>query len=231
MTWETFYLICFVVGFSLSALSFLSGALHLPHFHLRLPHLGGGLHGLQGLHLSGGHIGGGQLGGGAHAAGGMARCSASATYSISPLNFPTLLMFLVWFGATGFLLTHYGHGWGLLALLVSFVVGLGGAAIVLWFMVHVLVRPDENLDPADYVMVGTLGKLTVGVREKGTGEMVYVQGGTRKSTAARSDQGDPIERGTEVVITRFEKGVAYVRRWDELTDGPRPEQLPGQEQQ
>ena len=215
MSWETFYLICFVVGFSLSVLSFLSGALHLPHF-LHFPHHGGG------LHVGGCHVGGGHMGGGAPHGGG-------TTYWVSPLNFPTLLMFLVWFGATGYLLTHYGHGWGLLGLLVSFVVGLAAAAIVLSFMAKVLVRPDENMDPADYVMVGTLGKLTLGIREKGTGEIVYVQGGTRKSAGARSEDDVAIDKGTEVVITRFEKGIAYVRRWDELTGEPRSEQARGAE--
>jgi len=212
MTWETFYLICFVVGFALSALSFLLGVLHLPHFHF--PHHGGG------LHFGGGHAGGGHFGG-AHAASGGPQGGSASSYSISPLNYPTLLMFLVWFGGTGYLLTHYGHGWGFLGLLVSLVSGLAGAAIVFWFLAKVLVQPDENLDPADYVMVGTLGKLTVGIREKGTGEIVYVQGGTRKSAAARSEDGRPIEKGTEVVITQFDKGIAYVRLWDELSGEPR----------
>jgi len=216
MTWETFYLICFVVGFALSALSFFAGVLHLPHFHF--PHHGGG------LHLGGGHVGGGHVGG-AH--GGGAARGGGASYSISPLNYPTMLMFLVWFGGTGYLLTHYGHGWGFLGLLVSMVVGLAGAAIVFWFMAKVLVKPDENLDPADYVMVGTLGKLAVGIREKGTGEIVYVQGGTRKSAAARSEDGRPIEKGAEVVITQYEKGIAYVRRWEELAGEPRDEQSRG----
>jgi len=217
MTWETFYLICFVVGFVLSALSFLSGVLHLPHFHLHFPHHGGG------LHLGGGHVGGGHVGG-THAGGGAAR---GGSYSISPLNFPSVLMFLVWFGGTGYLLTHYEHGWGALGLLISVVVGVAGAAIVFWFLAKVLVQPDENLDPADYVMVGTLGKLTVGIREKGTGEIVYTQGGTRKSAAARSEDGRPIEKGTEVVITQYDKGIAYVRCWDELAGESRGEEARG----
>jgi hypothetical protein len=228
MTWETFYLICFVVGFSLSALSFLLGVLHLPHFHLRFPHHGGGLH-LGGGHVGGVHAGGAHVGG-AHAAAGAAHAGSATSYSISPLNFPTLLMFLVWFGGTGYLLTHYGHGWGLLGLLISAVIGVAGATIVFWFMAKVLVKPDENLDPADYVMVGTLGRLSVGIREKGTGEIVYVHGGTRKSAAARSEDGRPIEKGVEVVITQYEKGIAYVRRWEELAGEPDSETARGPEQ-
>jgi len=219
MAWETFYLICFVVGAVLIVVSFFSGVLHLPHF-LHSPHHGGG------LHLGGGHGGGGHVGG-AHGGGGTGVRGGSASYQVSPLNFPTLLIFLVWFGGTGYLLTHYGHGWGFLGLLVSAVAGLAGAAIVFSFMAKVLVRPDENLDPADYVMVGTLGKLTVGIRENGTGEIVYVQGGTRKSAAARSEDKRAIEKGTEVVITQFTKGVAYVRRWDEMAGETQSEQSRG----
>ncbi|MGB9119860.1 MAG: hypothetical protein WCE73_04515, partial [Candidatus Angelobacter sp.] len=51
MNWETFYLICFVVGFAYTAFSFLSGTLH---FHLHVPH-----------HFHGGH-GAGHSGGGSH---------------------------------------------------------------------------------------------------------------------------------------------------------------------
>jgi hypothetical protein len=40
MTWSDFYLICFLVGFGLSALAFLAGSvhLHLPHLHLASRH-------------------------------------------------------------------------------------------------------------------------------------------------------------------------------------------------
>ena len=44
MTWADFYLVCFVVGFFLSALMFLGGGLHLhfPHVHF---HAHGHIHG------------------------------------------------------------------------------------------------------------------------------------------------------------------------------------------
>ena len=46
--------------------------------------------------------------------------------------------------------------------------------------------------------------------------MIYSQQGSRRCTAARSEDGKEIPKGTEIVITRYEKGIAYVRRWDEL---------------
>ena len=42
MTWAMFYLVCFLIGVTLSVLSFLGGSFHLPHVHLHVPH--GGAH-------------------------------------------------------------------------------------------------------------------------------------------------------------------------------------------
>jgi hypothetical protein len=36
-----------------------------------------------------------------------------------------------------------------------------------------------------------------------------------------------MERGTEVLVMRFERGVAYVRRWEEFEDGLLREQEVG----
>jgi len=207
MNLATFYLICFVVGFALSVLSFLMGV-HLPgKFHL--PHLG--MHHGGDIHVHLPHAGG-------HAAhGGAAHAGAQAGGEVSPVNFVTLMAFLTWFGGVGYLLTRYSTLLGAFALLLAVLGGLGGAAIIFLFMAKVLAHPDENLDPADYEMVGTLGRLSVGIRAGGTGEIVYTQGGTRKSAAARSEDGSAIEKGSEVAVTRFEKGIAYVRRWEDLT--------------
>ena len=47
-------------------------------------------------------------------------------------------------------------------------------------------------------------------------EIVYSQGGTRRVAGARGESGAAIPKGAEVVVTRYEKGIAYVRAWDEL---------------
>ena len=78
-------------------------------------------------------------------------------------------------------------------------------------------RHEEALDPADYDMVGVLGKLSMPIRAGGTGELIYTQGGTRRVAGARAESGAAIAKGTEVVVTRYEKGIAYVRAWDELS--------------
>ena len=77
---------------------------------------------------------------------------------------------------------------------------------------------QECLDPADFEMVGVLGKLSIPIREGGTGELIYSQMGTRRCCGARSDEGCAIAKGTEVVVTRYDKGIAYVRLWEELAN-------------
>lgn len=196
MSWENFYLICFVVGFALSVLSFLGGGLrwHLP-FRWHLPH--------SGPHVHLGHAGAAHAG--AHGGG----------LEISPFNLLTLTIFLAWFGGTGYLLTRYSTLWFLLGLAVAVFSGIGGAALIFAFL-KALVASEKPMDPADYEMVGVLGKVTSSIRAGGTGEIVYSQGGTRHAAGARSENGSAIAKGVEVVVTRYEHGIAYVRRWEEL---------------
>jgi membrane protein implicated in regulation of membrane protease activity len=155
------------------------------------------------LHLSGLHTGHGAAGG-----------------QNSPINFGTIAAFLAWFGGTGYLLTRYSNVWALLALGVAFMSGLGGAAAVFWFLVKVLLADEKALDPADYDMIGVLGRVSSPVREGGTGEMIFSQVGARRAAPIRSENGQAIAKDDEVVVTRFKKGIAYVRRWEELSQGP-----------
>jgi hypothetical protein len=74
---------------------------------------------------------------------------------------------------------------------------------------------EEALDSADYDMAGVLGRLSIPIRPGGTGELIYSQEGTRHVTGARSEDGLGIAKGAEVMVTRYEKGIAYVRPWED----------------
>jgi hypothetical protein len=199
MNWQAFYLGCFGVGLVLSLVSFLSGAAHL--------HLPVKWH----LPVKGGHIG-------SPHSGAMARDGVRHGSTHFPLfNSAVLMVFLAWFGGVGFLLTTHARLWFLTVLALATVAGLSGAALVAAFMVKVLDNPDAALEPIDFQMVGAVGKVNIAIRPGGTGEILYVQGGTRRSAGARSEDGKPLEKGAEVVVTRFERGIAYVRLWDEFT--------------
>jgi len=188
MTLENFYLVCFVVGFAFSAITFFSGALHL--------HLPG-----HGHFHAGGH--GGSHGGGHHVP------------FFSPLS---IAVFLAWFGGTGYLLMHL-HFVVFAVLGLASLAGFAGAAIVFLFVAKVLMARDFSLDPEDSEMTGVLGKISSPVRSQGTGEMIFEQQGARRACPVRSEEGGEISLGEEVVVTRYDQGVAYVRRWDDLASG------------
>jgi membrane protein implicated in regulation of membrane protease activity len=192
MSWVDFYLLCFAVGFAFSLFSFLLGGLHwhLPfHFHVH----GGAAHTP------------------AHAPG-----YAAHKHAISPFNPVTIAAFLAWFGGAGYLLTRHSGMVSMLILAAAAVAGFIGAGIVFLFLAKVLTWEDEHLDPADFDMIGVLGRISIPVRQSGTGEIIYSQAGTRRTCGARAEQDCAITKGTEVVVTRYEKGIAYVRLWSEL---------------
>jgi hypothetical protein len=203
MTWESFYLVCFLIGLFLSALSLLGGmghfgghvphVAHLPHApHIghvaHLPHGGGGLHAAQG-----------------------------AT-TVPWWNAFSIMVFLCWFGATGYLLTRYGSFVASVVLLLAAVCGLAGGAIVFFFLAKVLLPHERELTADETEVVGVVGRVSAAIRPGGTGEIVYEQMGARHAAAARSEDGDPIQKQEEVFVVRYEKGVAYVRRWEEWTE-------------
>jgi hypothetical protein len=135
----------------------------------------------------------------------------------SKLNFGSVAAFITWFGGTGYILTRF-TGIGLLLVLAGAVVaGCAGAAIILIFIAKVLAPGDIPLDPADYRIIGALGTVSSPVVHNGTGEMIFVQQGRRAGVPIRSENGHPIPAGREVVVTRYEQGIAYVREWEELT--------------
>jgi membrane protein implicated in regulation of membrane protease activity len=209
MTWSDFYLLCFLVGFSLSVLSFLAGAvhLHLP-FKWHLP-----FHGWNhaGCHFQTGHVGGGAAVDCQHPS------HSHGGSHLSWFNASTMMAFLAWFGGIGYILTTHSHLIGVATMAIAIVAGLSAAWVVFKFMVKLMNEEGSHLKEEDYRHEGLVCTVTSPIRENGTGEVVFLQAGVRRSTGARSHDGKPLEKGTEVVIEKYENGIAYVHRWDEFT--------------
>lgn len=186
MNWPQFFLGAFVVGFVLSALSFAFGIIDM---HVHFPWE-------TNVHIGPAHTG--------HMNG------------LGPINFATLTAFVAWFGGAGYLLTAQFRWLTVPALVAAVPVGLTGSAIVFFLMAKVLWSPHENMQLADYDMVGVLGRVTQPIRPGGIGELVYTQGGSRKSCGARSADGAAIEKGAEVIVTEYDRGIAAVKRWADL---------------
>jgi hypothetical protein len=211
----TTYGVLFLIGIGLSVVSFVAGT-DVSHGHGGIDHGfhhggGHGFHHGADHHLTAHH---------GHAAGAhdgnsrMAASAAAATPKISPFNFATMTAFLAWFGGTGVVL-HELTSWAELPIAAgAAATGIVGGTAVNRFL-RLLIGRERPLSSTN--LVGMVGTITSTVRQDGTGEMVFVLNGSRNVLAARSETGAPIEKGSEVVVIRFEKGIAYVSTWNELT--------------
>jgi hypothetical protein len=188
----TFYLICFVLGFVLSVLAAFTGLgrVHFGHFHLGHFHLG---HTHPRVHTH-----------------------ADAGGNLPVLNGITLPAFLCWFGGAGYLLQQYSPIFAPLVLLLAMIAGLAGAGILYLTLFRFLIPHERVLSPEDTRMDGVVARVSDEIRAEGIGEILFSQAGARRSAAARSESGTPIPRGTEVVVLRYVRGVAYVSPLNEL---------------
>lgn len=190
---EGLYLGTFAFGVIFTIASFALGAFGGGH----------GLH-LHGLDLHGADHG---SGGGGHDA------------HISPFSISTISAFLAWFGGAGYLLSRFTRLTALLDLLLAAAVGLVGGGIIFVILGKYVLPRLTELRQEDFQIQGTVGHLSVSIGSGAVGEIVYNVGGAQQVDSARSVSGEAIERGTEVVVLRREKGIAYVERWDKFASG------------
>lgn len=197
MSASNVYLFCFALGGFWSLITVLSGAGFLSHLHIGHHHAGGGH---AGHHHHGGN-------GNSHGHGS----------DLSMLHPSGVAVFLAWFGAAGYVLTRHT----VLGIIVVFVgsglLGFVGMLMLAYFL-RWLRRAERPMDPASYRAVGILGKISSAIRPEGVGELIFERDGARSSLPARSDDGAAIARGEEVIVTRYEKGVAYVKTWNSLSE-------------
>lgn len=184
----TLFIVCFIAGLGLSVVSFVSGLEHVNVFD----HV---FHGHRVLHLRLGRHGG-------------------MKKSSSMINAAAITMFLTWFGGGGLLLERLTPLALPLICTGAAVIGLCGASLIN-AVIGALARRESVAESLS--MIGIIGKTVVPIRAgDGTGEIVFTHAGTRRVAGARSDSGRAIDKGSEVVVTRYEKGIAYVATWEEL---------------
>jgi membrane protein implicated in regulation of membrane protease activity len=223
---ETLFLACFAFGALFTAVSAVIGMAHTAVPGADAGHFGHFGHAAHGAHAPHGLHGGAH----GHVAHGVEVGQASAFHlfdALAPfLNASSLLAFLTWFGAVGYLTLRFA-GWALpLALLAALLAGAAGALLLGTFLRKVLAG-EEVLDARDFRLEGTLARVTVSITEHGAGEVVFEKAGRRRSEAARSDDGRAIPRGTEVVILRYARGTAHVQPWNQLLQERPPPRLVG----
>lgn len=186
----TFFLGCFAFGLIFTVASFLLGAFGSGHhWHIGDLHVGGDAHAHHDVSSSGG---------------------------VSPFNVSTISAFLAWFGGAGYLLTRYSDWAAMLIIGAATGAGIIGGGIVFLVLARLIMPGLGKMRPEDFRFEGVIGRVTSAIGAGGTGEVTYVQGGTRHADGARSVSGEPLEQGVEVVIMRRERGIAYVERWDRI---------------
>jgi hypothetical protein len=126
------------------------------------------------------------------------------------------MVFLCWFGAAGYLLTKYGTFVAGVVMLLAAIAGVAGGAIIFLFLSKVLMKHEHELTAEETAIVGAVGNVSSPIRGGRTGEILYKQLGAIVSAPARSEDGVDLAREEEVYVVRYEKGIAYVRRFEEI---------------
>jgi hypothetical protein len=195
--------------------------LHVPHAHMEIGHGPG--------HIDAGHIDAGHIDAGhrphvdAHVHAGdtghTPLVAGSETQPRNPeqprglswANMPTILAGITWFGGVGYLLTRTS---GLLwTMVLGLAVGgglLGGYIVYFFFAKIIWPAQTPPMNPEEYALPGTVARVVSGIGPGGTGEIMYTKGGTRSVAGARSLDGGPVPKGTDVQVVRYERGLAYV---------------------
>jgi membrane protein implicated in regulation of membrane protease activity len=142
---------------------------------------------------------------------------ADSDGDLGPINVSTILAFVAWFGGVGYLARNGLGAAAFVSLVIAVVGGLAGGAFI-WWVLRKLKQSEQVLDPRDFELPGTLARVTSGIRVDGVGEIVYEQQGVRQVSAARSQDGKAIPRGTEVVVLETAGGIAFVRTFDDVLE-------------
>jgi hypothetical protein len=133
------------------------------------------------------------------------------------------MAFLCWFGGAGYLLNHYHFPGASVVFLLAVLSGLTGAGILFGFLVKVLLPHERVLLPEDTEMRGVVGRVSSTLRPNGIGEILFSLDGTRRSAPARTEDGQPIARETQVLVERYERGIAWVRPFTDLEEFEEPQ--------
>ncbi len=214
------YIGCFLFGLFFTAVALF---FNLGHF--------GGAHGHVGHAAHGPHVGGhGQSGAHGHGTQHTAPTHgplpniAEQMDSLSPLNVPTVMASLTWFGGSGYIYRNSLGFDGATSLVFAVCTALVGGWLLFIILSRVLwAGQTMPMRRADYFLPGTHARVVSSIAAGGTGEIVFIKGGSRRVEGARSEDGTPLPKGIEVVIARYEKGLAYVQPLTGLSDTTPPE--------
>lgn len=130
------------------------------------------------------------------------------------MNLPALAGLMVVFGAVGYLLVRNTELASLRIALIAVGSGVAGWIGMSLLMAKWALRPGEPnaLDAAEEIQ-GQLAQVVDPIAAGKPGSIRYERNGEKHDAPAREIGGDSLPRGAEVVIDRFEDGLAVVEDW------------------
>jgi membrane protein implicated in regulation of membrane protease activity len=142
-----------------------------------------------------------EVGGGGHAEAGADGTDGSGVSAFSPM---IIAAFMTGFGAFGYLLTLAPATKSpAISAPLAAVGAFAFANVIVWALRLVFRKTQSSSESQVASVVGTTATLGTGIPENGVGEIVYVQGGTRYTAPARTEDGKAIATGAAVTVTRL----------------------------
>ncbi len=143
-------------------------------------------------------------GGGHHDGGSGGHVDGTDHGGVSAFSPIVIAAFMSGFGAFGYLISmvEATKSPALSAPLAA--VGAFAFASVIVSVLRLVFRKTQSSSESQATsVVGTTATLGTGIPENGVGEIVYVQGGTRYTAPARTEDGKAIATGSAVTVTRL----------------------------
>lgn len=166
------------------------------------------IHGNGGTHTANGQHTGGQS------------SDASHHFSLLALFNPTaIVLFLLWFGFFGYMF-HNAANLALPFTIIGAVVGGFIVAAIIISLLDRLIGQSEASTVQDISeRTGLVGKVNKTIPANSLGEIIYVSpGGHRKSIPARTLDSRRLERGQEIVVLNYQRGIAEVDTWEHFIE-------------
>jgi hypothetical protein len=141
------------------------------------------------------------VGSGGHAEAGADGTDGSGVSAFSPM---IIAAFMTGFGAFGYLFTLWPKTQATYISAPLAAVGASCLASAIVSALRLVFRKTQSSSESHAAsVVGMTVTLGTGIPENGVGEIVYVQGGTRYTAPARTEDGKPVATGATVIVTRI----------------------------
>jgi membrane protein implicated in regulation of membrane protease activity len=152
-------------------------------------------------HFFGGHDGtGGDVGTGGHAEAGFDHSGIPGMSFFSPT---VLACFVTAFGACGLILSHIESTKSVwISAPISAMAGVVMALLAFWLFNFMFQKTQSSSESLVASLVGQEASIVSPIPKNGVGEIAYVQGGTRYTAPARTEDGAAVSAGRPVRITR-----------------------------